>query len=52
MSEQSDALYRPLDAVRPERKPRRRRMDVTATPYALWDNRKPGRMLVWLGTAG
>ncbi|HWP39479.1 MAG TPA: hypothetical protein VNL70_01040, partial [Tepidisphaeraceae bacterium] len=51
-SVKSDVLYRALQADRPEPKPRQRRVQITAIPYALWDNRKPGRMLVWLGRTG
>ena len=36
-----DALYRPVDE-------RLTPATITAIPYGLWGNRKPGEMLVWL----
>jgi DUF1680 family protein len=41
-----DLLYRPVDAAaaRLDRKP----VTVRAVPYALWGNREPGEMTVWI----
>lgn len=36
-----DNLYRPYQPIE-------REVDVTATPYFMWGNRKPGEMLVWI----
>lgn len=36
-----DQLYRPLSS-------RRRRVSFKAVPYALWGNRQPSEMMVWL----
>ena len=30
------------------RAPQTEPMRITAVPYAVWDNREPGQMLVWL----
>ena len=38
------ALYRPVESgTRP--------VSLRAVPYCVWDNRKPGEMLVWIREA-
>ena len=39
--EWKDALYRP-------QRSRTKSVDITAVPYAVWANRKPGEMIVWV----